>query len=135
MIGSAFLYSITSNLGKRAIQLSSPLSFAFFYQLIDTVALFGLAQAKAGGIRPLGKALTRQLWLFVVLGTTAALAMLVHCIGIAQAPVPYFIAIKRTSLLVAVFFGGFVLKEERLIQRLLGTALMVAGVTLIVFRG
>ena len=135
MIGSAFLYSITSNFGKWAIQLSSPIAFAFFYQMIDTIALFGLAQAKAGGIQPLTKALTRQLPLYMALGTVAALSSFVHCIGIAQAPVPYFIAIKRTSLLVAVLFGGFVLKEEQLTQRLFGTALMVAGVTLIAFKG
>ena len=135
MIGSAFLFSITSNLGKRAIQLSNPVAFGFLYQGMDTVALFGLARAKAGGIRSLGKALARQLWLFVVLGMAAALAMLVHCIGISQAPVSYFIAIKRTSLLVAVVSGGLVLKEEQILERLLGTVLMVAGVTLIAFQG
>ena len=135
MIGSAFLYSITSNVGKRAIQLSNPITFAFFYQLIDMIALFGLAQAKAGGVRPLVRALSHRLILYGVLGAIAALSSWVHCIGIAQAPVPYFIAIKRTSLLMAVLFGGFVLKEEQVIQRLLGTTLMVAGVTLIAFRG
>ena len=135
MIGSAFLYSITSNFGKRAIQLSSPMAFAFFYQLIDTAALFGFAQAKAGGIRPLGTALRRQGFLYLCLGTVAAFASLVHCIGIAQAPVPYFIAIKRTSLLVAVIFGGLILKEGKILQRFLGAGLMVAGVTLIAFGG
>ncbi len=135
MIGSAFLFSITSNLGKRAIQLSSPVSFAFLYQVMDTIALFGLAQAKAGGIQPLKRALTRQLGLYLALGMLAALAILVHCFGIVQAPVPYFIAIKRTSLLIAVVSGGLVFKEEHMVERLFGTVLMVAGVTLIAFRG
>lgn len=135
MIGSAFLFSVTSNLGKWAIQLSNPVAFAVLYQLLDAIALFGLAQAKAGGMRPLVQALTHQLSLYVGLGTVAGLAALVHAIGIAQAPVPYFIAIKRTSLLVAVLSGGLILKEEKILTRLFGTALMVAGVTLIAFCG
>ena len=135
MIGSAFLYSITSNVGKRAIQLSDPAAFAFLYQLMDTIVLFGFAQAKAGGIRPLTKALAHRWILYAGLGVTAALAGLVHAIGISQAPVPYFIAIKRTSLLLAVLSGGLILKEEHIVERLFGTLLMVAGVTLIAFRG
>ena len=135
MIASAFLYSITSNIGKRAIQLSDPVTFAFLYQTMDTLALFGLARAKAGGLRPLTRTLAHRWILYAGLGVTAALAGLVHAVGIAQAPVPYFIAVKRTSLLLAVLSGGFILKEEHIVERLLGTMLMVAGVTLIALRG
>lgn len=43
------------------------------------------------------------------------------------APVALVLAIKRTSILYASFFGGKIFSEERLAQKLLGAALIVAA--------
>ncbi len=128
---SAFLYSITANLGKRAIQLSDPASFAFLYQGLSAVALSGVVCWKNSGFRNLTGNLLGQWRVYVLLGGVMALANWVHAVGIAHSPVPYFIAIKRTSLLVGVLYGGVLLKEERIPERLLGAGCMVLGVVLI----
>jgi len=133
MVLSAFLYSIASNLGKRAILLSSPVAFAFFYQLIDAFVLSLLAWWESWSLRHMGNELLLQWKLYLALGSVMACALLTHAVGISISPVPYFIAIKRTSLLVGVISGGLFFKEERILQRLLGAAFMVVGVGLIAF--
>jgi len=45
------------------------------------------------------------------------------------------ISVKRTSLLFAVLYGAFWFREEKIRERLWGTALMVFGVFLIGWRG
>jgi len=134
MIIAAFLYSITSNLGKQAIRLSDPYTFAFFYPLVNGIALF-LAMSWQGKRKQfsLRKEVLSQWPLYALLGGVMALAFLAHCVAIASIEVPYFIAIKRTSLLVGVLYGGFLLKEKRMFQRFWGTACMVMGVLLIAF--
>ncbi len=133
MIFTAFLYSISSNLGKRSIQLSNPFAFAFLYQLIDTVALWLVIQWGRSKRGPLVKGILLQWRLYAALGSVMAFALLAHSIGISKAPVPYFIAIKRTSLVVGVLFGGVLFKEEKIAQRFIATSFMVAGVALIAF--
>jgi hypothetical protein len=46
--------------------------------------------------------------------------------------VPYAIAIKRTSVLFSVTFGGKLFKEERLKQKAIAAAIMITGLALIV---
>ncbi|MBI4436871.1 MAG: EamA family transporter [Candidatus Omnitrophica bacterium] len=133
MILSAFLYSIASNLGKRAIQFSSPVAFAFLYQLIDAFILSFLAWRGSASLGQMGKELFLQRKLYLALGAVMAFALLVHAVGISMSPVPYFIAVKRTSLLVGVVSGGLFFKEEKILQRLVGAAFMVGGVGLIAF--
>ena len=132
MIFAAFFYSITSNLGKRAIQLSDPFSFAFLYHLINATLLLGLIWYTRRGIGRLGKEMFSQWKIYLLLGPVIAFGFLAHCVGIAQVPVPYFISIKRTSLLVGVLVGGFLLKEQNLSQRLMAVSFMILGVGLIV---
>ena len=131
MIFSAFLYSITSNLGKRAIQFSNPFAFAFLYQILDVFILFFFVWRSNGGTNTLRKEILSQWKIYVLLGPVMALALLAHSVGISRAPVPYFIAIKRMSLVVGVLYGGFLLKEEKMAQRLIATGLMVLGAGLI----
>ncbi|MFH1857668.1 MAG: DMT family transporter [Candidatus Omnitrophota bacterium] len=135
MMTAAFFYSITSNLGKQAILLSDPYAFIFFYQLLIFFGLLVLTVFGKGSLGGVGKSIRVQWKLYAALGGVLALANLAHCVGIARAPVPYFIAIKRTSLSVGVLYGGMFLKEEKLLQRFVATAVMVTGVALIaIFR-
>ena len=133
MIFAAFLYSITSNLGKRSIQLSDPYAFAFIYQGMNALTLWLLMSWGKWRSYSLGKEIFLQWKVYLALGTIMAFAVLAHCLGISRAPVPYFIAIKRTSLMVGVLSGGFLFKEKNLTPRLLATSCMVLGVALIAF--
>ncbi|MBI5125325.1 MAG: EamA family transporter, partial [Planctomycetes bacterium] len=46
--------------------------------------------------------------------------------------VPYMISVKRTSLLIGVFYGWAFFGETHLRERLLGSAVMLLGMTFIV---
>ena len=131
MIFAAFLYSITSNFGKRLIQLSDPFAFAFIYQLMNAVVLWFLTSWGKWGDSSLGREIISQWRIYVALGTVMAFAVLAHCIGISKVPVSYFIAIKRTSIMVGVISGGVLFQEKKIGQRLVATMLMVFGVALI----
>jgi len=42
------------------------------------------------------------------------------------------IAIKRMSIIIIVFYGGFVFREKEMLRRFSGALLMVAGAVMIV---
>jgi uncharacterized membrane protein len=46
--------------------------------------------------------------------------------------VAYVIAIKRTNGMMSVLFGHFFFKEKNIKEKLLGSAIMLAGVLLII---
>ncbi len=49
--------------------------------------------------------------------------------------VPYVIAIKRTSIVLSVIWGGLFFGERGIRQRLLGAVVMLAGVVCITLWG
>jgi len=131
MMVTAVLYSITAPVGKQAIVLAGPEAFPFIYFSVDVMVLTGFAWRGAQPSGGLAAAVRPQWVLFGLTGLVIGGMLLTHCVGIAQAPVAYFIAIKRLSLLVSVLYGGLFFKEEKFLQRFLGVLLMVLGVALI----
>ncbi|MDX1764620.1 MAG: DMT family transporter, partial [bacterium] len=129
MIVVAFLYSITSTLGKIAIQHSSPAFFgAVYFPLLALVTLpyFGITAGRKGF-----HTLVSQTGLFALIGLLQAIMIFTHVLAISLVEVSYMIAIKRTSLLFALVFGYLFFREPHIRARLLGAACMVAGVVLI----
>ena len=131
MLLTAAIYGLTSTLGKRAIQLSSPATFPFLYFSLDTFLLTGLIGRQPKGIPGAVTEVRGQWKLYLLDGVIFAAALFAHAYGIRLAPVAYFISIKRLSLVVSVLYGGLLYREEAFGARLAGTALMVAGVILI----
>ncbi len=128
MIAVAFIYSITSTLGKVAVQHSSPVFFGFLYPLVLTVPLTFLVifkgQLKGVVSRPSA---------FLPIGLSTAVMIMSHFVAISLVDVAYMISVKRTSLIFSVLYGKFLFNEEKIKERLLGSALMMAGVVTIVF--
>jgi drug/metabolite transporter (DMT)-like permease len=58
-----------------------------------------------------------------------------HTLSMGLANVAYMIAVKRTSLLMAVGYGYFLFHEGHLRDRLAGATMMFAGLVLIVTAG
>ncbi|HHT9118466.1 MAG TPA: EamA family transporter [Candidatus Hypogeohydataceae bacterium YC38] len=131
MVVVAFIYSITSNLGKTAIQHSSPAFFAVFYPAILALALLPLMRLNLD--RGL-KTLTSRPLLFAFIGLSNALQFITHCIAIMLVEVPYMISIKRTALLFGIIYGWMLFRETNLRERLLGGLVMLIGVGLITLR-
>lgn len=126
MIIVAFIYSITSTLGKMAVKHSSPVFFGFFYPLVLTAVLTVVLGCK-GKL----KGVSSRPGTFLSIGFFTAVMVLSHFIAISLTNVAYMISVKRTNLVFSVLYGRFMFEEENLRERLAGSAIMVIGVVLI----
>lgn len=127
MIIVALIYSVTSNLGKVAIQHSSPLFFAAVYPAMLAIVLLPITALNSGL-----PSLASRPTLFSLIGLFNALNIVAHCHAIRLVEVSYMISVKRTSLLLGVLYGWAFFGETHFRERLLGSAVMLMGVTFIV---
>lgn len=131
MLLVALIWSLTSALGKKGVQLSDPLFFGVFYMMALSVPLTVIAgwrvKRNLARVNLKGR---NALWLALA-GLATALAMLAHFHAIQLVPVAYMISVKRTSLLFSVLYGGVVFRERHIRLRLLGTSVMLSGVAVI----
>ena len=129
MLGAAALYSVTSVVGKKAMQLTSPVFFGSAYFIILSLAAMSLFTIKNPRV-------LRVLWkrpsMHFLIGSMMAIMVITHFIAIDQAQVAYIIAVKRTSMFVGVMYGVFFFGEKHVLQHVVGTLLMLAGITIIV---
>jgi uncharacterized membrane protein len=132
MIGVALIYSITSSLGKMAIEHSSPLFFGATY--FTAVALLFTPIALYKGRGELGGSCGRQRLLHALIlpGIFYSLMVVSHMVAMSIAKVAYVISVKRMSLLIGVFYGYLFFKEKNIRERLFGATLMFIGFLIIV---
>jgi len=130
MLAVACIWSVTSVLGKKGVLLYDPIPFGFVVVLGDLFFFALMTLRKAGNPRRTNQEL-RRLWpLFACGGLLMAAAEVTHFIAISMAPVAYMIAVKRLSLVFGVILGWMVFGES-IRYRLIGAAVMVAGVFLL----
>jgi drug/metabolite transporter (DMT)-like permease len=142
------IYSLTSVLGKKAIQHSDPVFFGCFYFLLlgilTPLSLWGLYGATNGFF--INNKRSNTLWPFKktdpniwpiwwTIGFTQTIMVLSHVWAIHLITAAYMIAVKRTSLIFSVIYGKLIFKEKEIIPRLMGTSLMVLGIVLIILAG
>jgi drug/metabolite transporter (DMT)-like permease len=153
MLAVAGIYSLTSVLGKQAIQHSEPFFFGcFYFVLLGTISpfvLYGLSKSlsrkkRRNVVENTGACPSRlsgngpwlsqwKVWLAV--GFVQTTLILSHMWAIHLIAAAYMIAVKRLSLVFSVVYGRLVFKEEDTVQRLAGAGLMVFGVALIALAG
>jgi drug/metabolite transporter (DMT)-like permease len=128
MLITAAIYSLTSVLGKVALQFVTPAFFGAFY----FVAL-GVVTALVFGTRHIGnwRALGRYPLAHLAIGACMAIMVVTHFYAIGHIEVAYMIAVKRTSLLFGILYGAWLFHEQGLSRNLAAGALMVCGVFLI----
>ncbi len=131
MICVALIYSITSSLGKMAIEHSSPLFFGVTYFLAVT-AIF--APIAFWGGRPELKTfmVKKQFKSLFLPGFFYSAMISSHMIAMSLTKVAYMISVKRTSLLMGVVYGYFLFSEKNIGERFFGALLMFTGFVLIV---
>ncbi|MBI4688521.1 MAG: EamA family transporter [Nitrospirae bacterium] len=129
MIIVAIIYSLTSSLGKMAIEHSSPIFFGSLYFMLMTVLFTPIAISKNQRRISITK---KDLISLLPIGFTYSLMIIFHMLAMSMTKVSYMISVKRTSLLFSVIYGYFLFKEESLAERLTGCIIMLAGVTFIV---
>jgi drug/metabolite transporter (DMT)-like permease len=131
MIFVAFIYSITSPLGKMAIMHSSPLFFGATYTLVLTIFIAPVALWK--GRRDIKHFVTYKNYRgLVVPGIFYAIMVASHMTAISLTNVAYMISLKRTSVLVGVVYGYFLFREKNIKLRLTGAIIMSFGFVMIV---
>lgn len=128
MLGTAALYSVTSVLGKGAMQYVTPQFFGPFYFVLLALAatiLFASHELRSWS------AAGRNLRVHLLVGLLMAVMVLAHFHAIDHVEVAYMIAVKRTSLLFGLLYGAWLFGETGLARNLAAALLMVAGVYLI----
>jgi uncharacterized membrane protein len=131
MIFVAFIYGITSPLGKMAIIHSSPLFFGIVYFIVVTIVFAPIA-LWMGRHELKGFIISKQYRKLMFPGLCHAVMVASHMLAISLIQVAYMISLKRTSVLLAVVYGYFLFNEKHMKERLTGALLMFTGFILIV---
>jgi drug/metabolite transporter (DMT)-like permease len=131
MICVALIYSVTSSLGKMAIEHSSPLFFGVTY-FLAIVAIFAPISLLIGRTELKIFITEKHFKSLFIPGLFYSLMIVSHMIAISLTKVAYMISVKRTSLLIGVAYGYFLFKEKKIGERFLGAILMFIGFVLIV---
>jgi len=128
MLVVALLFSVTATTAKVTVQQSSPLwAFATMYSF--SAAIFNVY---VWGRRKITVSELKQSWRAILLiGALVAVAELGVAYGLSLALAVYVVSVKRLSILVGVVLGVAFLKERQGATRLLGAAVMIAGILLI----
>ena len=129
MLAVAALYSLTSVMGKGALQYVPAGFFGpFYFVLLGVLASILFARRE---VKP-WQVLARHPWAHLGVGLFMGLMVLTHFLAIQHVEVAYMIAVKRTSLLFGMVYGAWLFREGGLGRNLAAGVLMVAGVYLIV---
>lgn len=131
MIAVAIIYSVTSSLGKMAIEHSSPLFFGSLYFVAVTIVFAPIA-LWFGRLDIRRFAGERRFLALIAPGILYAVMIVSHMIAISLTKVAYMISLKRMSLLIGIVYGYLLFKEKHIRQRLSGALLMFMGFVLIV---
>lgn len=131
MVGVAFIYSITSTLGKIAIENSSPIFFGVTYFLSVFLFLTPLVIYKG---KDEIKMIFRNgaLKSSILPGFFQAIMIISHMLSLGLTKVAYMISVKRLSLLIGIIYGRIIFKESNFKERMFGSLLMFIGFLLIV---
>ncbi|MCX8030525.1 MAG: DMT family transporter [Thermodesulfovibrionales bacterium] len=129
MILVSLIYALTSSLGKKAIELSSPIFFANFFFIIVTILLTPLALLRKDCRINLPD--RKVIKTIILPGFLYSLMIISHVLAMSLTQVAYVIAVKRLSLIIGVLLGYFIFKETNIHERMLGSILMFTGFIII----
>lgn len=131
MLVVAVIYSVAGNIDKVGVEASTPVFWAFATHLFIGLGLGVVAwrmHTRDGSLA------TRSVWQpLALMGGVNAAAITFQMIALTLTLVPYVIAIKRTSMLMAVVFGHYLFGEDHFQERFTGALIMVAGAILLLF--
>lgn len=128
MLMIAFIWSITSNIQKIAVNNSNPILVAFSEGCIILVLLTIILLLKKTSY----KRIFQNSYLLAPVGITSGLSIVFQMIAISMTIVPNVLTVKRTSTIFGTIWGKLFFKEKNIKERLIGTIIMVLGVILII---
>ena len=123
----AFIAAIAVTITKFSFRYASPLLSAFYLTAAMAILLvpFLFLQSR--------NSLRLRFWDLAGLSAMSGSGLALHNVGLSLIPAVYYISIKRLSVVINVVLGRVFFNEDNTMERLLGAAIMVAGVILIAF--
>jgi len=130
MIITSLIYSVTSALGKMAVENSSPVFFGatFFMAMAVTMLPVAISMNRADLKAVFEPGIIKSC---ILPGLFYSVMVITHMTAVSMTKVAYMISVKRLSLLIGVIYGRIFFNESGIGERAIGTGLMVAGVTII----
>lgn len=128
MLGVATIYSVTSVLGKGALQYMPAASFGpLYFALLGAFTLLAFTWREPRALRRLAPWKPAHL----AVGLLMAVMVTTHFLALERIQVAYMISVKRSSILFGILLGALFFNEGRLARNLAAGGLMFAGVALI----
>lgn len=127
MLFIAFIWAITSNFDKIGTNASSASFWGASLCLYASIALLILRRSKMLNFR----SFVKNGKILGLIGLLHGIKLVTQMTAIQLTLVAYVISIKRSGIVLGVFWGWLIFKEKGLRTRLPAAALMVAGTILI----
>lgn len=129
MLGAAIVYSITSVLGKGAMQYMPGISFGpFYFMVLGIFTLLVFAIREPSSIR----VIAHTSWASWLVAGLMALMILTHFLALERVETAYMISVKRTSILFGILLGHLFFNEHGVARNLVASGVMVIGVAMII---
>jgi uncharacterized membrane protein len=134
IIGAIVLFTITSVLDKTILKAYKldPDAFLPIQQLFFTLNFLLIFLIKKQSFKTVGLNLKQTFWIILMVAVFAIIYRYSHILAIKSGSVALVLSVKRTSVFFAAIIGGTWFKEKNVLQRSIATAVMVAGVILII---
>ena len=125
----ALIYAVTPVLSKGAMKDANPLAFGIaYFAVVASLSIMIILMRNPQAWRK-AMALKPRDW---VIGASIAAVVLMHFAALQMGPVPYFLALKRLSIVLGSVIGAFALHERRGSVFWLPSMVVVAGAGMIV---
>lgn len=128
MLGVVICWSITSSYDKTLVQMTNPFFYTGLASIGYTIILFLIL-------------LKRNIPMKAIFGNTRSLfpiglfqgtSLLLQFLALPLTFVSYVVAIKLSSGVLSVWWGKIFLKEEHIMERVVGTLIILSGVILMI---
>lgn len=128
MLGVAFILSITNPIDKKLVIMSDPITYAFAYgMMLLCILALPAARKKTSWTAPLQIA---PVWLLLA-GILDGSDLLLQFTSHKFIAVVITITLKRAGVVLSVLCGWLIFREKQIGDRLLGSAVMLFGVSMI----
>jgi drug/metabolite transporter (DMT)-like permease len=127
---ASFCFACASVLGREAIRLSEPVSFAVMVAIINPVVLFIIFSTQNLGFYKelIGSKARAHIGALALLGGLFALMRLADQMALSLTLASYAMALKRMAGVFSVIIGHYLFREPRMPIKLLASVIMVLGV-------
>lgn len=129
-IAAAACFAGATTLGRVAIQLTDPLSFAVMVAIVNPVVLFVMFSVQSHYFyrELITDDMRREIRPLLLLGLLFALMRIADQIALSLTLASYAMAVKRTAGVFSVGLGRLLFGERHMPVKLVGSAIMLLGV-------